>query len=241
MTKLELLQKPLAIGNLTLKNRIVLSAMTRNRCINTEPNDLVVNYYKQRCGAGLLVTEGMMITPLGSEWPCAPGIWNEKQVKKWKNVTKTVHENDSLIFSQLWHIGRVAHPLHQCGMNAVAPSEIGAKGGKFRLLAGNQTYVEKPSAIEDPWKYVEMYRTAAKNALSAEFDGVEIHGANGYLPHQFLEQCSNQRTDEFGGSPEKRAKFIIEITKAAIEVFGDSKKVGVKLSPCGGYNGKLAS
>ncbi|KAI8910252.1 hypothetical protein EDD86DRAFT_204916 [Gorgonomyces haynaldii] len=236
MSKTTHLAQPLKIGNITLKNRIIMSPMTRSRAEGTVPNDLLVQYYSQRAGAGLIVTEGIMVTSLGSEWPGAPGIWNEEQTDAWKKVTAAVHAKGGLIFGQIWHIGRVAHPLHQGGQPALAPSNVGAKGGKFRLLVGEPGYVSNPKPIPNPWTVVEQYKNAYKNAKAAGFDGVEVHAANGYLPNQFLEAHSNKRTDEWGGSAQKRAKFVLEIVKAAIEVFGDSKRVGIKLSPAGGYN-----
>ncbi|KAJ3094745.1 hypothetical protein HDU97_007636 [Phlyctochytrium planicorne] len=230
------LASPLKLGSLTLKNRLVLSSMTRNRAVDSSiPTDSMVTFYKQRSSAGLLLTEGIFIEPQGGEWPHAPGIWNKAQVAGWKKVVDAVHAEKSLIFAQIWHIGRVAHPLHQAGQPNVGPSAIAAKGGKFRLLDGHPGYVQ-PKAIEDPKVYVEKYRQAAINAKEAGFDGIELHAANGYLPNQFLESHSNQRKDAYGGSIQNQSRFILEIIRTFIEVYGDSTRVGIKLSPRGGYN-----
>ncbi|KAJ3074639.1 hypothetical protein HDU99_001692 [Rhizoclosmatium hyalinum] len=237
MSKFPELASPLKLGSLTLKNRVIMASLTRNRASpGGIPNDLMALYYKQRSTAGLILSEGTFVEEIGGEWLNAPGIHTPAQIAGWKKVTSAVHSANSLIFAQLWHIGRVAHPNHQNGRPNVGPSAIKAEGGKFRLLEGNPGYVQ-PVAIEDPQVYVEMYRRAAKNAKEAGFDGVELHAANGYLPHQFLESHSNQRTDTWGGSVEKRARFVIEIIKVLISEWGsDAKRVGIKLSPAGGYN-----
>ncbi|KAJ3214132.1 hypothetical protein HDU67_002043 [Dinochytrium kinnereticum] len=235
MPKLPHLASELNIGSLKLKNRYVMASMTRNRALVASiPTESMVTYYKQRCSAGLILTEGIFIEPMGGEWPFAPGIWNKPQVEGWRKVVKAVHEEGTAIVAQLWHIGRVAHPLHQAGQPNVGPSAITANGGKFRLLDGHPGYVQ-PIAIEDPKVYVEMYRKAAVNAKEAGFDALELHAAND-LPHQFLETHSNKRTDAYGGSIENRTRFALDIIKALIEVMGDASRVGIKLSPCGGYN-----
>jgi 2,4-dienoyl-CoA reductase-like NADH-dependent reductase (Old Yellow Enzyme family) len=221
------------IGDLELSNRSVMSALTRGRSI--VPGDPQVVYYAQRASAGLIISEGTLIEPQGSEWPFAPGIWSAEQVAGWKKVTDAVHAKGSKIFCQLWHIGRVAHPLHQAGQPCVGPSAIAAKGGKFRLLVGAPAYVQ-PKAIEDPSVYVRMFATAAVNAKKAGFDGVEIHAANGYLPNQFLESHSNKREDKYGGSAANRVRFVLEIADAIIESGWHPSRVGIKLSPGGGYN-----
>ncbi|TPX34321.1 hypothetical protein SmJEL517_g02981 [Synchytrium microbalum] len=234
--KVPSLSKPLQIGSLTLKNRVIMASLTRNRgMIPTE--DLHVKYYAQRASAGLILTEATFIEPQGSEWPAAPGLWSAKQIAAWKKVTEAVHAKDGAIFAQLWHIGRVAHPLHQAGQPNVGPSAIAAKGGKFRYLTGAPGYVT-PEAIAtaDVPHYIGLYRRAAKHAKEAGFNGVELHGANGYLAAQFMESSSNKRTDNYGGSIENRARFPLAVIDALIEEMGDSKKVGIKISPAGGYN-----
>ncbi|RDB18145.1 Artemisinic aldehyde Delta(11(13)) reductase [Hypsizygus marmoreus] len=230
---------PLKIGSIIIRNRITMSALTRNRALKTIPNDVMVEYYRQRAegGAGLIVTEGTLVSRQGTEWPYAPGIWNKEQVAGWKKIVDTVHAAGSHIYSQLWHVGRVAHPDAPeqilAGVPVYAPSAIAARGGKFRHIAGLPGYVT-PTAIEDPWTLVAQYKQAAINAKEAGFDGVEIHGANGYLVTQFLDSTANKRTDQWGGSVENRSRFGLEVLKAAIEVFGEN--VAIKLSPAGGYN-----
>jgi len=234
--------KPLQlVGPVSLQNRIVMSALTRSRSVPTNvPNSVNEEYYEQRAvgGAGLIVTEGTLIVQQGTEWPHAPGIWNKAQVEAWKNITDAVHAKGGAIFCQLWHVGRVAHPdmaeQVASGQPVYAPSAISAKGGKFRALPGTPGYVT-PTAVEDPTIIVEQFRHAAVNAKEAGFDGVEVHGANGYLIHQFLDSTSNLRTDQWGGGPEGRARFGLEVLKAVSEVWG-ADRVGIKLSPGGGYN-----
>ncbi|KIP04658.1 hypothetical protein PHLGIDRAFT_25477 [Phlebiopsis gigantea 11061_1 CR5-6] len=218
-----------------------MASLTRNRNVPTNvPNDVVLEYYVQRAkgGAGLILSEGTLVSQQGVEWAHAPGIWNDEQVAAWKKITDAVHEAGSYMFCQIWHVGRVAHPdmpeQIASGKPVPAPSAIAANGGKFRLLPGKPGYVT-PTALEDPWTVVEDYRKAAINAKRAGFDGVELHSANGYLPHQFLDYTSNQRTDEWGGSIENRCRFGLECFKALVDVWGPAR-VGVKVNPCGGYN-----
>ncbi|KAI8814484.1 hypothetical protein BJ742DRAFT_703841 [Cladochytrium replicatum] len=239
MAYLQHLQDPIELGSLLLKNRVVLASLTRNRAgPNRTPGPVNVEYYVQRSSAGLLISEGTIISELGLNAPNAPGIFTSGQIEGWSMVTKAVHAAGTKIFCQLWHVGRTAHPgMDPLGQPTVSPSGIGARGGKFRALPGQPGYIEHPEIIQNPWDFVGLFEQAAKNARDAGFDGVEIHGANGYLVHQFLESHSNVRTDEWGGSAEKRAKFAIEVVKAAIRGFGgDPKRVGIKLSPGGGYN-----
>ncbi|PPQ90289.1 hypothetical protein CVT25_013113 [Psilocybe cyanescens] len=243
-SNLKSLFEPLQIGDITVKNRIHMAALTRNRAADTYPTDIMKEYYIQRAGAGLIVSEALLVTRQGTEWPHAPGIWDNKHVEGWKVIVDAVHEAGSKIYAQLLHGGRVSHPdMEQqkiAGYPVYAPSAIAARGGKFRLLPGVPGYVTvailvlQPTAIEDPWTLVELFKNAAVNAKRAGFDGVELHGANGYLVNQFLDNTSNQRTDQWGGSIENRCRFGLEVLKALIEVFG--RNVAVKLSPCGGYN-----
>ncbi|KAG7091779.1 hypothetical protein E1B28_008181 [Marasmius oreades] len=232
--------QPLKLGPLTLRNRVVMSALTRSRSIDTVPNKVNVEYYRQRAagGAALIISEGTLISRQGTEWPYAPGIWSDEQVDGWKKVTDAVHEEGSLIFAQIWHVGRVAHPdapeQKKTGEPVYAPSAISARGGKFRFIDGQPGYTT-PTEIDDPRKLIELFRKAAVNAKKAGFDGVEIHGANGYLVHQFLDTTANNRTDQWGGSVENRTRFALETIKAVSEVWGPDR-VGIKLAPCGGYN-----
>ncbi|KAI9290781.1 FMN-linked oxidoreductase [Neoconidiobolus thromboides FSU 785] len=232
MSQYKNLQQSLDLKGLKLKNRVLLSSMTRNRGI--VPNDTNIDFYTQRASGGLILTEGILIEPQGTEWPEAPGIWSKEQIKAFKRLNDAVHSKDGLIFGQLWHVGRAANTLHNAGVAPPAPSAVQANGGKFRLLEGKPGY-SVPKAIEDPKEYVQMFKQAAINAKEAGFDGIELHGANGYLPHQFLESHSNKRTDDYGGSIQNRSRFILEIIDAFIEVFS-ADRVGIKLSPCGGYN-----
>ncbi|KAG7441376.1 FMN-linked oxidoreductase [Guyanagaster necrorhizus] len=241
MSNLQALFQPLKLGPITLKNRIFMSALTRNRAVPTNvPNDLNAEYYRQRAagGAGLIITEGVLIAQQGTEWQNAPGLWVQEQVKGWKKVTDAVHEEGSAIFAQLWHVGRVSHPdapeQIASGQPVYAPSAISARGGKFRFLPGEPGYVT-PTAIDDPRTLLAQWKQAAVNAKEAGFDGVEIHGANGYLVHQFLDSTANHRTDHWGGSVQNRARFALEVVKAAVEIWG-ADRVGIKLNPAGGYN-----
>nr|GAT47765.1 flavoprotein [Mycena chlorophos] len=230
---------PLQVGSTTIANRIGMSAMTRDRSTGTVPNDLMREYYTQRAngGASLIVTEGILITRQGTEWQEAPGIWDQAQIDGWKKITDAVHGTGSKIYAQLWHLGRVSHPQApeqiKAGVPVYAPSAISARGGKFRFIEGHPGYVT-PTEIEDPKVFVAMFKQAAVNAKAAGFDGVELHGANGYLIHQFLDSTSNTRTDAYGGSPANRARFALETLAAMQEVFGPD--VALKISPNGGYN-----
>ncbi|KIL64840.1 hypothetical protein M378DRAFT_11189 [Amanita muscaria Koide BX008] len=237
MPSTDVLFTPLKLGDVTLPNRIFMSALTRDRAVDTIPTDLMVEYYVQRADAGLIVTEGALITRQGSEWQNAPGIWNEEQVQGWKKITNAVHAAGGHIYCQLWHVGRASHPDAPqqilAGVPVYAPSAISARGGKFRFLPGAPGYVT-PTELPDPWVIIKQFREAAVNAKAAGFDGVELHGANGYLIAQFLDNTANKRTDEWGGSVENRARFGLETLKVLKEVFGSN--VGVRLSPCGGFN-----
>ncbi|KAJ8591529.1 FMN-linked oxidoreductase, partial [Rhizopogon salebrosus TDB-379] len=240
-SKFSKLLEPLIIGPLTLHNRVIMSALTRSRSVPTNvPNDINLEYYVQRArgGAGLIATEGALVCQQGSEWQNAPGIWNQEQVVAWKKITDGVHAEGGVIFNQLWHLGRVSHPdapeQKASGTPVYGPSAKAARGGKFRFLPGQPGYVT-PVAIDDPRAIIDLFRKAAINAKEAGFDGVELHGANGYLIHQFLDSTSNKRTDEYGGSIENRARFGLEILKELVSIWG-SKRVAVRLSPSGGYN-----
>ncbi|KAJ7629344.1 hypothetical protein B0H17DRAFT_1109874 [Mycena rosella] len=232
---------PLTLGSATLSNRIGMGAMTRNRAdASTVPNDLMKEYYLQRAlgGCGLIISEGTLITRQGTEWPQAPGIWNKEQIAAWKTIVDAVHTTDTKIYCQLWHLGRASHPEAPeqilAGEPVYAPSAISARaGGKFRFLPGAPGYVT-PTEVEDPTTLIALFKQAALNAKEAGFDGVELHAANGYLVHEFLDSTANKRTDKWGGSVENRARFGLEALKALIEVFGAN--VGIKLSPTGGYN-----
>ncbi|KAJ3782217.1 hypothetical protein GGU10DRAFT_318958 [Lentinula aff. detonsa] len=232
--------QPTQIGAVTVRNRVLMSALTRNRALPTNvPNDLMVEYYRQRAeSAGLIVSEGILVCQQGTEWPHAPGIWNQEQIHGWKKINDAIHGAGSKSFAQIWHLGRVSHPdapdQIASGQPVYGPSAIAARGGKFRFLPGIPGYVT-PTEIDDPVKLVALYKQAAINAKEAGFDGVEVHAANGYLIHEFLDSGSNIRTDEWGGSLENRSRFGLEVLQAVIDIWGTGR-VGIKLSPSGGYN-----
>ncbi|KAJ7623482.1 hypothetical protein FB45DRAFT_753025 [Roridomyces roridus] len=230
---------PFQLGSVTIPNRLGMSSLTRNRSSATVPNELMKQYYDQRAcgGAGLIVSEGVLITRQGTEWPNAPGIWDKVQVREWKKITSSVQALGSKIYAQLWHLGRISHPEAPeqiaAGVPVYAPSAISARGGRFRFIEGCPGYVT-PTEIQDPTILIAQFKQAAVNAKEAGFDGVELHGASGFLVHQFLDSTSNKRTDNWGGSVQNRARFALETLKALIEVYGCD--VAIKLSPTGGYN-----
>ncbi|WP_026439484.1 alkene reductase [Acidocella facilis] len=222
---------PLKLGELTLRNRIIMAPLTRCRASEGRvPNALMAEYYAQRADAGLIITEATSVTPMGVGYPDTPGLWSQEQVEGWKLVTKAVHNKGGLIFAQLWHVGRISAPLYLNGELPVAPSAIAAQG-HVSLVRPLQDYVT-PRALElsEIPGIIECYRKAAMNAQMAGFDGVEIHGANGYLLDQFLQDSTNQRTDEYGGSIQNRARLLLEVVDAAASVFGP-ELVGVHLAP----------
>lgn len=222
---------PLKLGALTLKNRIVMAPLTRSRAGEDRiPNALMAEYYRQRAGAGLILTEATSVTPQGLGYADTPGIWSEEQVEGWKLTTKAVHDAGGRIFLQLWHVGRISAPLFLNGELPVAPSAI-KPAGHVSLVRPKQEYVT-PRALETDEipGIVEAYRKGAENAKRAGFDGVEIHAANGYLIDQFLQDSTNRRSDRYGGSLENRTRFLEEIADAVIGVWG-ADRVGVHLAP----------
>jgi N-ethylmaleimide reductase len=231
---------PAQIGDLALTNRIVMAPLTRcragagNRKI---PTALNATYYAQRASAGLIITEATQVSPLSTAYPNTPGIFTAEQVDGWRLVTEAVHQKGGKIFLQLWHAGRVGHPLwHPEGLEPVAPSAIAAEG-KTHTPQGLQPFVTpRALTITEIAEIVAQFRTGAVNAMAAGFDGVELHGAFGYLIDQFLQDHSNQRTDEYGGSVANRAKFLLELVAAVTEVWGKDR-VGIKLSPSNTFNG----
>ena len=222
---------PLKLGSLELPNRIIMAPLTRCRAdAGRVPNALMAEYYVQRASAGLILSEATSVTPMGVGYPDTPGIWSEDQVRGWLNITRAVHANGGRIFLQLWHVGRISDPLYLNGELPVAPSAIQPAGhvSLVRPMKGFET----PRALEteEIAEIVEAYRHGAENAKAAGFDGVEIHGANGYLLDQFLQSSTNQRNDQYGGSVENRARLLLEVTDAAISVWG-ADRVGVHLAP----------
>lgn len=223
--------EPLVAGDLHLRNRIVLSPLTRARASEGRvPNDLMAEYYVQRSGAGLIITEATSVTPMGVGYEDTPGIWSEEQVEGWKKITAAVHAAGGLIVLQLWHVGRISDPSLLGGALPVAPSAIAAPG-HVSLLRPVRPYVV-PRALETDEipGIVEAFAAGARNAKRAGFDGVEIHGANGYLLDQFLQSGSNHRTDRYGGSVENRSRLMLEVADACIAVWGASR-VGMHLAP----------
>jgi N-ethylmaleimide reductase len=220
------------LGALTLPNRIVMAPLTRNRAaVGNVPTALMAEYYAQRATAGLIVAEATQVVPEGQGYQDTPGIHSAAQVAGWKQVTDAVHAKGGRIFLQLWHVGRVSHvDLQPGGQAPVAPSAIRAKTKTF--VGGTFVDVSEPRALrlEEIPAIVEGYRTGAANAIAAGFDGVEIHGANGYLLDQFLRDGINQRTDSYGGSIENRARLLLEVTEAIVSEIG-AERTGIRLSP----------
>jgi 2,4-dienoyl-CoA reductase-like NADH-dependent reductase (Old Yellow Enzyme family) len=230
---MNILFAPLTVGALRLPNRIVMAPLTRRRAgASRVPNALMATYYAQRADAGLILSEATSIAPMGVGYADTPGIWSREQVEGWKLVTHAVHERGGRIFLQLWHVGRISHPIFLDGELPVAPSAIAAKGN-VALVRPEQLY-PVPRALEtnEIPGIIEAYRRGAENAKTAGFDGVEIHGANGYLLDQFLQDISNLRTDAYGGSIENRARLMLEVTDAVVSVWG-AGRVGMHLAPRG--------
>lgn len=224
---------PLVVGDWNLPNRIVLAPLTRTRAsAGRVPNALMAEYYRQRATAGLMLTEATSVTPMGVGYPDTPGIWSEEQVEGWKLVTQAVHEAGGRILLQLWHVGRISDPSYLAGQSPVAPSAITPEG--YLHLLRPQRPFATPRALErdEIPGIVEAYKHGARNAERAGFDGVEIHGANGYLLDQFLQDSTNKRTDDYGGSIENRARLMLEVTDAVTSVWG-ARRVGMHLAPRG--------
>ena len=228
---------PVTLGSISLKNRIVMAPLTRNRAgEGAVPQAMNVTYYEQRASAGLIVTEATPISPMAHGYPALPGIYTDAQVAGWKKITEAVHAKGGKIVIQLWHVGRISHPsLLPNNALPVAPSAIKPAGKAF-TYEGLVDYVT-PRALEviELSAIVQDYVHATKCAIAAGFDGVEIHAANGYLLDQFLRDGTNQRTDQYGGSHENRARLLMEVTRAVVDVIG-ADKVGVRLSPVNPFN-----
>jgi N-ethylmaleimide reductase len=226
------LLSPFRLGRLELKNRLVMAPMTRSRALvdGNVPNPLAATYYQQRASAGLLITEATQVSPQGVGYIRTPGMHSPQQVAGWRKVTDAVHAVGGVIFAQLWHVGRVSHPDFHDGQLPVAPSAIAYEGEVFTFKG--KTRIVTPRALEtgEIPGVVEQFRRAAENAREAGFDGVELHGSNGYLLDQFLRDGSNQRTDAYGGSIENRARFPLEVARAVVGVWG-AERVGYRLSP----------
>lgn len=222
---------PIQVGDLHLPNRIIMAPLTRCRAeAGRVPGALMAEYYVQRASAGLIISEATAVTPQGVGYPDTPGIWSAEQVQGWKNITSAVHAAGGRIVLQLWHVGRISDPHYLDGELPVAPSAVRPKG-HVSLLRPLRDFVT-PRALDSAEiaGIVAAYLQGAANAKAAGFDGVEVHGANGYLLDQFLQDSTNQRTDQYGGSLENRARLLLEVTDACIEVWG-AGRVGVHLAP----------
>src|SRR5215217_7385081 len=224
--------EPYKLGPITLPNRLVMAPLTRNRAVaGLVPSPLAVEYYGQRASAGLLITEASQVSQQGQGYQDTPGIYSKAQVAGWRKITDRVHERGGRIFIQLWHVGRISHTsLQPGGGKPVAPSAIRAKGKTF--VNGTFTEISEPRALElsEIPGIVEDFKRGTANALAAGFDGVEIHGANGYLLDQFAKDGTNKRTDAYGGSIENRAKLMLEVSKVVAAIAGP-ERTGIRISP----------
>lgn len=241
MTRYPILFTPVSLGALQLAHRIVMAPLTRLRSTRPGdvPNALMARYYGQRASrGGLIMTEATDVSPQAHGYPGAPGIYSRVQVEGWRAVANAVHARSGLLVQQLWHTGRISHSSMQPGGGApVAPSAVRPRGGHFDAEFQPVATFETPRALatEEVARIVEDFRAAAINARAAGMDGVEVHGANGYLIDQFLQDRTNRRTDRYGGSVENRARFLLEIVDAVVDVWG-ADRVGVRLSPYGTFN-----
>lgn len=231
------LLQPVTIGGKLLKNSMAMAPMTRSRAsMEGIVGESTVLYYKQRASAGLIITEAINISDQAIGSPLTPGIYTQAQIEAWKKVTHAVHEQGCVIYAQLWHTGRVGHSLVKNGATPVAPSAIAIKGQQHFTMEGMKDY-ETPNAltIEEIATIVHDYQQAAINAMTAGFDGVELHAAFGYLPNQFLAESANKRTDLYGGSPENRNRFVLEVMNAIVSAIGPAK-TAIRISPTSTYN-----
>ena len=227
---------PVKLGGIALNNRIVMAPLTRNRAgEGGVPQEINVKYYEQRASAGLIITEATPISPMGHGYPLLPGIYTDAQIAGWKKVTDAVHAKGGKIVIQLWHVGRISHPSLLNGETPVAPSAIKPAGKAFTFQGLVDYVTPRALDVSELPGIVADYVQAAKNALKAGFDGVEVHSANGYLLDQFLRDGSNQRTDQYGGSFENRARLLMQVTKAVVDAIG-ADKVGLRLSPVNPFN-----
>lgn len=238
---MEPLFTPITLGTLQLPNRIVMAPMTRCRALGNVANPLMARYYSQRADAGLIITEGTSPSPNGLGYARIPGLFSPEQIAGWKTVTDAVHAAGGRIFVQLMHTGRVGHPANlPPGARLLAPSPLAAPGEIWTDTRGMQPYPVPTEMTEDDIAAtIEEYATACKNAIAAGFDGVELHGANGYLIDQFLNTATNQRQDRWGGSIDNRIRFALEVAKAAVAAIGGAR-VGMRVSPYGVFNGTAA-
>ena len=234
---MSLLLSKTTLGPLSLQNRLVMCPLTRSRATGNVPNDLMVQYYAQRASAGLIISEGTAPSPSALGYPRIPGIFSAEQVAGWKKITDAVHAGGAKMFIQFMHTGRIGHPLNlPAGAKVVAPSAVAAKGEMFTDAEGLKPHpIPHAMTAADIKSTIAEFVQAAKNAMAAGFDGVELHGANGYLLEQFIRPNSNTRTDNYGGSIENRVRFALEVIDATIAAIGKDK-VGIRLSPFGVFN-----
>lgn len=234
----EILFEPISLGAIEARNRILMAPLTRGRSSQpgSVPNEMMATYYRQRAGAGLIISEATGISVEGLGWPAAPGIWSEEQTEGWKLTTRAVHEEGGRIVLQMWHMGRLVHPDYLDGEAPVSASATHAPGHAHTPTGRKDYAPARALELEDIARVVDDYRKAAENAKKAGFDGVQLHGANGYLVDQFLRDRTNLRTDEYGGSPENRTRFLREVLEALIGVWG-ADRVGLRLSPNGETQG----
>jgi N-ethylmaleimide reductase len=234
---MSILYTPFTLGSIVLQNRLVMAPMTRSRAIGNIPNALMAEYYAQRSSAGLIITEGASSSPNGLGYPRIPGIFSIAQIEGWKAVTEAVHSKGAKIFLQLMHCGRISHPLNlPAGARVIAPSAVAASGEMYTDVEGLKPHpVPEAMTADDIRTAVAEYAQAARNAVTAGFDGVELHAANGYLLEQFIRPNSNLRTDHYGGSLENRARFVLEVVDAVNAAIG-RERVGIRLSPFGVFN-----
>ena len=232
------LLEPITMGALEARNRVFMAPLTRGRATQpgSVPNEMMATYYRQRSGAGLIISEATGISREGLGWHAAPGIWTDEQVAGWQAVTSAVHEEGGLIVLQLWHMGRLVHPDFLDGDAPVSASATTAPGHAHTATGRQDHERARALTVEEIARVVEDYRHAAQNAKKAGFDGIQLHGANGYLVDQFLRRSTNLREDEYGGSAQNRARFLDEVLTALVDVWG-ADRVGLRLSPNGETQG----
>lgn len=231
--------QPVQIGALKLRNRVVMAPLTRCRADEAAGDipgsPMNVEYYRQRAGAGLIISEGTQVSPVGKGYMATPGIYSDAQVEGWKPITKAVHDAGSTIIAQIWHVGRITHPGLTGGAHPIAPSAVQPNVQAYTHEGKMDVPVPHALTIDEIKEVVTQYGQGAANALKAGFDGVEIHGANGYLIDQFLRDGANKRDDAYGGTPENRARFALEVVDAVIAAVG-ADRVGIRLSPVTPFN-----
>lgn len=234
---MSLLFSKVQLGPLTLRNRIVMAPLTRSRALGNVPNELMAQYYAERASVGLIVTEGTSPSPNGLGYARIPGIFSDAQVAGWKLTSSAVHAKGAKIFMQIMHTGRIAHPLNlPKGARILAPSAVAAGGEMWTDAEGMKSEPEPQAMTEADIKLtIEEFAQAARNAVAAGFDGIELHSANGYLLEQFIRPNTNIRTDRYGGSIENRSRFVLEVVDAVIKAIG-KEKVGIRISPFGVFN-----